>query len=215
MDYISEEQIIEDVKKLLAIPMLNGVVYHWLEEKKIEFHNDIIKYNELENTIDQKEKQTDEKNTAVKSLEFELMKERKIWKVIPENKIPAFIIDYIINLDIDKGQSHMERIKTGKGKSIDLVVTKYCNDYYTGSIKETITPGIEKQPGKHRHQNLNKMPPLGWEKKEEIKTIMNYLLKYEIFYNFVRKLFRGKWKSYLDKKILQITDNDKEGIISG
>jgi hypothetical protein len=215
MDYIKEDKIIEDVKKLLAIPMVNGVVFHWLEEMKYKFHHEIKQYKELENIIDQKENQTDEKNTSLKTVEFELVKESNSWKVIPGNKIPAYIIDHIINLDIDTDQSHMERINIEKDKSIDLVVTKHCNNYYTGSIKETIIPVIEKQPGKHQHQHLNKMPPLEWEKKEELKAILNYLLKYEIFYDFVRVLFRGKWKSYLDNEILQINNNDKEGIISG
>jgi len=214
MDYIKEDQIIKDVKKLLAIPMVNGVVFHWLEEMKYKFHHEIKQYKELENIIDQKENQTGEKKTAVKTVEFELVKKRKTWKGIPGNKIPAYIIDHILNLDIDTVQSHMERINIEKDKSIDLVVTKHSNNYYSGSIKETITTSIEKQPGEPQHQHLN-APPLEWEKKQEIKTILSYLLKHEIFYDFVRTLFRVKWKSYLDRKILQINENDKEGIISG
>jgi hypothetical protein len=109
----------------------------------------------------------------------------------------------------------MERIKIEEGKTIDLVVTKHSNNYYTGSIKETITPVIEKHPGEHRCQQGDKTQTMGWEKKEELKTILNYLLKHEIFYNFVRRLFRGKWKSYLDNEIFEINHNDKEEIISG
>lgn len=215
MDYINEEKVIEEVKKLLAIPMVNGVVFHWLEEMKYKFNHEIKQYKELENIIDQKETQADEKKPTLKTVEFELMKESNSWKVIPGNKIPAYIIDHIINLDIDTGQSHIERINIEKGKSIDLVVTKNSNNYYNGAIKEIITTSIEKKPGKHQNQQLNNIPPLEWEKKQEIKTILNYLLKHEIFYDFVRALFRGKWKSYLDGEIIQISDNDKEGIISG
>lgn len=215
MDYINEEKIIEEVKKLMAIPKVNGVMFHWLEEMKIKFQHEIKQYNELENIIEQRENQTDEKNNSLKTVEFELVKERKRCNVIPENEVPGYIIDHIINLDIDTGQSHMERFNHEKGKSIDLVVTRHFTNYYTGSIKETITTSIEKHPGKNQHQHLDDIIPLGWEKKEEIKTILKYLLTHEIFYDFVRKVFRGKWKSYLDGEILQINDSGRESIISG
>lgn len=215
MDYINKENVIKDVKKLLAIPKVNGVLFHAIEEMKYLYHYEIKQYKELESTIDQKEDQTIETKSRVKQVEFELEKKRKTWTGIPVNEIPGYVIDHIINLDIDMGQSHMERIKIEEGNTIDLVVTKHSNNYFTGSIKETITPVIEKQPGTHRRQQEDKMPAMGWEKKEEIKTILNYLLQYEIFYNFIRRLFRGKWKSYLDRKILQINENNKEGIISG
>lgn len=213
MDYIKEDKIIEDVKKLLAIPTVNGVLFHALQEMKYKYHHEIKQYKELESTIDQEESQTDEKKTTVKQVEFELGKKGKSWKVKPANEIPGYVIDHIINLDIHTGGSHMERIKIEEGKMIDLVVSKHSNNHYTGSIKEKIIPVNEKHHEKHQHQEGNKTPAMGWEKKEELKTILNYLLKYEIFYNFVRRIFRTKWKHYLDEEIFK--NNDKEGIISG
>jgi hypothetical protein len=183
-------------------------VYHWLEEKKYEYHHEIEQYKELESIIDQNENQTDEKKPSLKTVDFELVKERKNWKVIPANEIPCDIIDHIINLDIDIDQSHIERIKTGKGKSIDLVVTKNSNNYYTGSIKETITPGIEKKPGKNQHRHTNKMPPLEWEKKQELKKILYYLMVNEDFYNLVRRLLLIKWKSYFEDNTKILKTND-------
>jgi hypothetical protein len=215
MDYIKEDKVIEDVKKMLAIPKVNGVLFHAIEEMKYLYHHEIKQYKELESTIDQKEDQTIETKPRVKQIEFELEKKRKTWTIIPENEIPEYVIDHIINLDIDMGQSHMERFKIEKNKTFDLVVTKHYNNYFTGSIKETITPVIEKQPVTHQHQQEDKMPAMGWDKKEEIKTILNYLLKYEIFYDFIRRLFRDKWKHYLDKEIFKNNANEKKGIISG
>jgi hypothetical protein len=211
MDYIKEDKVIEDVKKLLAIPKVNGVLFHALQEMKYKYKHEIKQYKELENTIDQKENQTDEKKSAVKKVEFELEKKGKNWKVKPVNEIPEYVIDHIINLDIDTGGSHIERIKLEEGKMIDLVVSKHSNNHFTGSIKEKIIPVIEKHH--ERYQEENKMPAMGWEKKEELKTILKYLLNYEIFYDFLRSLFRTKWKNYLDSQIFK--NNDKEGIISG
>lgn len=213
MDYIKEDKIIEDVKKLLAIPTVNGVLFHTLEEMKYKYHHEIKHYNELERTIVKEENQPDEKKTTLKQLEFELLKKEKKWKVKPENEIPFAVIDHIINLDIDAGGSHIERIKLEEGKMIDLIVSKHSNNNYTGSIKEKLTPVIEKHPEKHKHQEGEKLPSMGWEKKEELKTILNYLLKYENFYDFVKRIFRMKWKYYLDREMFK--NNDKESIISG
>jgi len=213
MDYIKEDRVIEDVKKLLAIPKVNGVLFHALEEMKYKYQHEIKDYNELESTIDQEENQTDETKTAVKQVEFELWKKRTGWKVKPADKIPAYVIEHIINLDIHTGESHMEGIKIKKGKMINLVVSKHSNNHYTGSIKEKISPVIEKHPEKRQYHEVDKMPSIGREKKEELKTILKYLLNHEIFYDFVRRLFSTKWKSYLDQEIFKISD--KEGIISG
>jgi hypothetical protein len=218
MDYIIEEKVIEDVKKMLAIPKVNGVLFHALQEMKYKYKHEIKQYKELESIIDHKENQTYEKKTAVKKVEFELEKKGKSFKVKPENEIPDYIIDHIIKLDIDTGQSHMERIKIEEGKTIDLVVTKHGNNYYTGSIKGTITPFIKDHPGKHLHQEVNqvkKMTSMDLDKEEELKKILNFLMVNEDFYDLVRRLLSSKWKSYLDYKNSKNKHIDKERIISG
>lgn len=203
MVYIDNAEIIEDIKRLLEIPYLNGILFHLLEELKLKYNNKIEEHKDLVTTIDPIEITPGEKENPEKKVNFILSKKESGWKISPVNKIPPKVIEHIINLDVLPGEVYMESFKLEDNRKIDLTLERHSFNYYTGSIKAGTHP-IEKNQARNKRINP------GSEKTVELKILLNYLLNHEVFYEYVNRIFKSKWKPYLDKQVIK----NIEGIIS-
>ena len=198
MSYIDEEEVIDDVKRILAMPPLDSILFHSIEEIKMKYLHEMELYKELEKNIEQQGNKNKKLKNPVEKVDFELKKIKNKWTVKPGNQISVEVINHIISMDIYPGEMHMGKYKLEDGRRIELAVSKHSDNHYTGSIKVKINEKHEKKYIEIQREEPKKTV-ISTKRKQEITSILKNLLTNENFFEFVYDLLKHKCRYYKDE----------------
>jgi hypothetical protein len=204
------EKMIEDFKNMIRIHHLKMSLFHTMEQLKHEFKSKIEAYREIERVIDPGNKQEKTKE-SVKEMEFVVEKVDQNWIIsIPGNPddikiIPPEILEHITCSNVKPGGFQViKNFTTKTGKIVNFSFEKQAGDYFTCLIAEKCSEnekGTKQEIPSKEGRNTEKKA----DKKEDLKTLLNYLSNHEIFFNTINEQFIEKWKPILDKGLIANT----------
>jgi hypothetical protein len=193
-----ENELIQAFTRLIKLPFpdLRSSLAHKALELEALFKDEIEEYREIESFVDPESKQ--EKATGVKEslklLNFELEKIKDTWTVFPI--VHPAVIDHILahGQECEEGIIKMEKIAID-GDMVDLGFVKKNENFFTCQIQKKYPPKITKPakpetPSKQARSTANKT--------EDLKTLLNYLLNHDDFFQYVYNEFRTNWKPLID-----------------
>jgi hypothetical protein len=185
-------------------------LFHTMEQLKHEFKSKIEAYREIEMVIDPENEQ-DNTKVSVKEMEFVVEKVDQNWIIsIPGNPddikiIPPEILEHITCSNVKPGGFQViKNFTTKTGKIVNFSFEKQAGDYFTCLIAEKCSEnekGTKQEIPSKEGRNTEKKA----DKKEDLKTLLNYLSNHEIFFNTINEQFIEKWKPILDKGLIANT----------
>jgi len=202
------EKLIEDFKNMIRIHHLKMCLFHTMKQLKHEFKNKIEAYREIEMVIDPENKQ-DNTKVSVKEMGFVVEKVDQKWIIsMPGNPddikiIPPEILAHITSSNIKpEGFQVIKNFTTKTGKIVNFTFERHEEDYFTCLIVERCSESEkgtkQETPSKQARNTDNKA-----DKKEDLKTLLNYLNSNEAFYKYIDKEFRTNWKPLIDTGCIQ------------
>jgi len=193
-----ENELIQAFTRLIKLPFpqLRAALAHKALELEHMFEDELEEYREIESFVDpgsKKEKPTEVKET-LKLLNFELEKIKENWTVFPI--IHPDVINHILEhaQECEPGIINMHKI-TIDGHTVDLGFVKKNENLFTGQLIKKCSEKMTRQAKKESPSKQALSTP---NKTEDLKTLLNYLLNHDDFYQYVYKEFRTNWKPLID-----------------
>ena len=202
------EKMIEDFKNMIRIHHLKMSLFHTMEQLKHEFKSKIEAYREIEMVIDPENEQVNTK-VSVKEMEFVVEKVDQNWIIsIPGNPddikiIPPEILEHITCSNVKPGGFQViKNFTTKTGKTVNFTFEKQEEECFTCLIVEKCSEnekGSKQETSSNQAGNTEKKA----DRKEDLKTLLNYLNSNEAFYKYIDKEFRTNWKPLIDTGCIQ------------
>jgi hypothetical protein len=193
----SQEQLINDFKKLITFPNLEQVFFHKIEELKNIHKSDLAILDEVYHLIENKQKpeQGGKDDTSRVEIKFEVFKEGNGWvadTLEPQGYIlPQSVINYIVemgdmNIQIKKGLTFPNL----QGQCT-LAFEKIDEEYFTGImiISETKPKSIDMTD---HHQFLSR------EDANNFKMLIEMMIRYPALKKHFFSELELKWKPLLE-----------------
>ncbi len=194
-----ENELIQAFTRLIKLPFpdLRAALAHKALELEHRFEDELEEYREIESLVDpesKQEKPTETVKESVKMLNFELEKIKEEWTVFP--LVHPEVINHILAhaQEYEPGIINMHKI-TIEGHKVDLGFVKKNENFFTGQL---IKKCSEKMTRQAKQESPSKQAPSTPNKTEDLKTLLNYLLNHDDFYQYVYNEFRTNWKPLID-----------------
>ena len=195
-----KDRLIKDFTALLEVPEVENILRNKIEELKYRYKDSIAEVAEISRVLD-----PDQPEAKVLETGFEILRKDIGWIPVlpghdePYKIVPKKVFDEILNSSAEPDTIVMNYpIKIAGGRLFLVTFEKQDEHYYSGII-------IEKQKkstqGKEtaRSQGNESLPTT---RTEALKLLMNYLLKYEVFRDYILREFMFKWKLLLDRGLI-------------
>ena len=99
----------------------------------------------------------------------------------------------------------MQKFKLSDGRTVDLSFERHIGEYFTGSedyFTGSIIDETKQETPKQVRNTENKT-----NKKDDMKTLLAYLLNHEFFFNAINEEFIEKWKPLIDNDMLYVNES--------
>jgi hypothetical protein len=211
---IDENNLIEDFSTLIRLPLpdLKKSIWHYAQQLKNEYINDIKEYHKLQEII-VPGKENEAYIKPVKQIRFELCQKKGSWKVQPAD-IPGEIVNLIVGQDAYHGYN-MRKLTIKDGRTFIITFEKHTNIFITGTIREKKNQN-ENEKRVHLPSVAKNHPPSisgKISKVDSLKTLLSYLMNHEKYFNSIIEEFNELWKPLLDSGAIRKKELSKDNFV--
>ncbi len=202
---MNREQLLREIDDLSRIPGFERILYHKVKELKENVSRNPGYYFEI------LERQDREREASpVEEVEFELhLFGKSTWvPLLSDSDLGAYewitdeVVDYILGIEATPGMPHMRSnipIEEGR-KTVDLTFTKHGMDFYSGTAVYRRTGAGASDPGPAGEGPGG--PRDDGDKIRDLKQMVQYLWRNEIFLDRMVSEFRLRWKPLIDSEVI-------------